>query len=166
MASYQVLSRKYLIANIESPRRICSSLVNLSIKSAIIFSFLLSSVLLAQESTQSASPSEPTPAQINQFLGETIDWYRQTQQEQCIATDSGDLGFAADNRRMADQIVKLAFDFARQEEQQLAKQSKGTAPTPSDMGSRYENISKIAARADALVQHEDYRGSEMPVNMW
>jgi hypothetical protein len=100
--------------------------LNLSIKSAIIFSFLLSSVLLAQESIQTSSPSEPTSSQIIQFLGETIDWYRQTQQEQHIATDPGDLGFAADNRRMADQIVKLAFDFARQEEQQLAKQSKGS----------------------------------------
>ena len=152
MTSTQLLSRKYFIPNIVFPRRVCSSVVNLSIKSALIFSFLLSSVLLAQESTQSSSPSEPTPAQIIQFLGETIDWYRQTQQEQHIATDPGDLGFAADNRRMADQIVKLAFDFARQQEQQLAKRSKAPPPNPSDMGSRYESISRNAARADALVQ--------------
>ncbi len=152
MIFYQVFSRKYLIANIEFPRRICSSRVNLSIKSAIIFSFLLSSVLLAQESPQTSSPSEPTSSQIIQFLGETIDWYRQTQQEQHIATDPGDLGFAADNRRMADQIVRLSFDFARQQEQQMAKQSKAPPPNPTDMGSRYESISRNAARADALVQ--------------
>ena len=152
MPSKELLSPKYFIPNIVFPRRVCSSVVNLSIKSALIFSFLLSSVLLAQESTQSSSPSEPTPAQIVQFLGETIDWYRQTQQEQHIATDPGDLGFAADNRRMADQIVKLAFDFARQQEQQLAKRSKAPPPNPSDMGSRYESISRNAARADALVQ--------------
>ena len=152
MTSYQGPPRKFPIPNIDFPRRNCGSFVNRSIKSAIIFSFLLSSVLLAQESTLSSSASEPTPAQIIQFLGETIDWYRQTQQEQHITTDPEDLGFAGDNRRMADQIVKLSFDFARQEEQQLAKQSKGTAPNPGDMGSRYENISRIAARADALVQ--------------
>jgi small-conductance mechanosensitive channel len=152
-----VTSRGVLIVNHfpsskdDCPVLVRGSIVTRSIKSVLIFSVLLSSVV-AQESPQGSPPSEPAPAQIIQFLSETIDWYRQTQQEQHIATDPGDLGFAADNRRMANQIVKLAFDFARQEEQQLAKLSKGTAPNPGDMGSRYESISKIAARADALVQ--------------
>ena len=53
---------------------------------------------------------------------------------------------------MADQVVKLAFDFARQEEQQLAKRPKEPAPNPSDMGSRYESLSRTAANADTLVQ--------------
>ena len=152
MTLHKVLIGTHLpSAQEDRPLRVRASILALSVKSVLILSFLLCSVV-AQESPQSSAPSEPAPAQIIQFLGETIDWYRQTQQEQHIATDPGDLGFAADNRRMADQIVKLSFDFARQEEQQLAKQSKGTAPNPSDMGSRYENISKIAARADALVQ--------------
>jgi hypothetical protein len=89
---------------------------------------------LGQDKPQSQPPSQPTSAQIIQFLGETIDWYRQAQQEQRIATEPSDLGFSADNRRMADQIVKLAFDFARQQEQQLTKEAKGAAPNPSDMG--------------------------------
>src|SRR5712691_5598789 len=113
-----------------------------------VFLLLLSSAPFAQENTQPFTPTEPSATQIIQFLGQTIEWYRQTQQEQRIATEPGDLGFTADNRRMADQVVKLAFDFSRQEEQQLAKQlSKGAPPDSGEMGSRFENLSRAAARA-------------------
>ena len=123
-----------------------------SLPVAAAFCLLISPQTFGQGTPQAQPPGQPTSAQVIQFLGETIDWYRQTQQEQRIATEPGDLGFSADNRRMADQIVKLAFDFARQQEQQLAKEAKGSAPNPSDMGSRYENLSRTAATADSLVQ--------------
>jgi small-conductance mechanosensitive channel len=114
--------------------------------------FLMFASVLAQDNPQGPPPSQPTSAQILQFLSETIDWYRQTQQEQRIVTEPEDLGFSADNRRMADQIVKLGFDFARQQEQQLAREAKASAPNPGEMGSRYESLSRTAANADALVQ--------------
>ena len=102
---------------------------------------------------QSTPPTDPTPSQIVQFLSQTIDWYRQTQQEQHIATEPGDLGFVADNRRMAAQVVRLAFEFARAEEQQQAKPSKANAAvTPTGSVSQYESMSRAAARADQLVQ--------------
>ena len=54
---------------------------------------------------------------------------------------------------MADQVVKLAFDFARQEEQELAQKSKGQSTrTPSNVGSQYESLSRAASSADQLVQ--------------
>jgi small-conductance mechanosensitive channel len=102
---------------------------------------------------QSNPPADPTPSQIVQFLSQTIDWYRQTQQEQHIATQPGDLGFVADNRRMAAQVVRLAFDFARAEEQKQTKPSKANpAATPNANLSQYESLSRAAARADQLVQ--------------
>jgi len=85
------------------------------------------------------SSNRSTPSQIVQFLSQTIDWYRQTQQEQHIATEPGDLGFVADNRRMAAQVVRLAFEFARAEEQQQAKPSKANAAvTSTGSVSQYE----------------------------
>jgi len=69
---------------------------------------------LAEIVAQNTAPTDPSSADILQFLTQTIDWYRQTQQEQQIATEPADLGFLADNRRMATQIVRLAFDFAHQ----------------------------------------------------
>jgi len=129
-----------------------TAFVRSSLRVIGVLSLLISLPTFGQDNPQSQSPNQPNSAQIIQFLGETIDWYRQTQQEQRIATEPSDLGFSADNRRMADQVVKLAFDFARQEEQQLAKGPKTPAPNPSDMGSRYESLSRTAANADALVQ--------------
>ncbi len=135
--------------------RICDKVMGIfrsSLSVAVPLSVLCSLTAFGQDNPQPQPPSQPTSAQIIQFLGETIDWYRQTQQEQRIATEPSDLGFSADNRRMADQVVKLAFDFARQEEQQFAKRPKEPAPNPSDMGSRYESLSRTAANADTLVQ--------------
>jgi small-conductance mechanosensitive channel len=119
---------------------------------------LAASTLRPATAAQTNSPAVPaqtevTPAEIVQFLGNTIDWYRQAQQEQHIATEPEDLGFSGDNRRMADQIVKLAFEFARQQEQQLAKRPAAqTSSNPSDASSRVENLSRQTAKADALVQ--------------
>ena len=102
---------------------------------------------------QSTPPTDPAPSQIIQFLSQTIDWYRQTQQEQHIATEPGDLGFVVDNRRMAAQVVRLAFEFARAEEQQQAKPSKANvAVAPNGSVSEYESLSRAAAGADQSVQ--------------
>jgi small-conductance mechanosensitive channel len=102
---------------------------------------------------QSNPPTDPSPSQIVQFLSQNIDWYRQTQQEQHIATEPGDLGFVVDNRHMAAQVVGLAFEFARAEEQQPAKPSKANvAAAPNSSVSEYENLSRAAAGADQLVQ--------------
>jgi hypothetical protein len=118
---------------------------------ALVFIFCVGT--LTDPVGQSAPPQDPTPAQIIQFLSQTIDWYRHTQQEQHIATEPSDLGYVADNRRIAGQVVKLAFDFARAEEQQQAKQSKTSAnATPSSSASQYESLSRAATGADQLVQ--------------
>lgn len=115
----------------------------------------LASVILVTTITdtvaQNISPTDPSPTQIVQFLTQVIDWYRRTQQEQHIATEPSDLGFLADNRRMAAQIVRLSFDFARQEEQQQAKQAHPTA-TGNTSGSQYENLNRAVNDADQKVQ--------------
>jgi small-conductance mechanosensitive channel len=153
VTAYHVSHSEYSGAKVGDRQRSYNCSVTSRKRSVLLFLLLLSSALFAQENSQTTAATEPSASQIIQLLGETIDWYRQTQQEQHIATEPGDLGFAGDNRRMADQIVKLAFDFARQEEQQLAKQqSKAPAPDPGEMGSRFENLSRAATRADTLVQ--------------
>jgi hypothetical protein len=92
-------------------------------------------------------------SQVLPLLTQTIDWYRHTQQEQHLATGPSDLAFLADNRRIADQVVVLAFEFARQEEQRLAKQSKANqALNPSGALSEYESLVQTSAETDQLVQ--------------
>ena len=102
---------------------------------------------------QNPPATDPSSGEIVQFLTQTIDWYRQTQQQQHIATEPADLGFLADDRRMADQITHLAFDFARQEEQRQAKQARTTSnATPSANVSQNDALNKAANDADQLVQ--------------
>jgi small-conductance mechanosensitive channel len=127
------------------------SLLGNSIKPVLI-SLLLASAAgayVAQEATSTSS----VRSQIIPLLTQTIDWYRQTQQEQHLATEPSDLTFLADNRRIADQIVRLAFDFARQGEQQLAKGSNSNeALNPSSALSEYESLVQTSAETDQLVQ--------------
>ena len=82
-----------------------------------------------------------------------MDWYRQTQQEQHIVTEPSELGFVADNRRTATQVVRLAFDFARQHEEELAKRSPSNkSGGASSGGSQYQSLATNATAADQLVQ--------------
>ena len=72
-------------------------------------------------------------ADILRFLTETISWYGQTGEQQ-IVTEQSDLTFFQDNRRVATQVVRLAFDFARQQADAKAKakaQAQIEAGTPS-----------------------------------
>lgn len=109
--------------------------------------------VLTCSSAQDQTPAGPTPQQIIQFLSQTVDWYRQTQQEQHLANEPAEIGFVTDNRRAAAQIVRLAFDFARQREEELAKRSHTSASSNlSSTTSQYQTLANNAAAADKLVQ--------------
>jgi small-conductance mechanosensitive channel len=128
---------------------------NLSFSAAAL-TLALTVLASAQTETGPAGtspPQDPTAQQIVQFLSQNIDWYRQTQQEQHLVAEPVDLGFVADNRRLAGQIVRLAFEFARQEDQRQTKQAKAPSVSPSSGGSSAnESLSRSAASADQLVQ--------------
>src|SRR5579863_10624103 len=122
-----------------------------SIKSVLIS--LLLAVAAGAYVGQDATSTSSVRSQTVPLLTQTIDWYRQTQQEQHLATEPTDLTFLADNRRIADQIVSLAFAFARQEEQRLAKQPKtNQALNVSGALSEYESLVQASAQTDQLVQ--------------
>ena len=115
--------------------------------------FALLLAVRTDTATAQNSPAQGmTSAQIIQFLGQNIEWYRQTQQERHIVSEPADLGFLADNRRLAGQVVKLAFDFARQEAQRRAQAKQQSSPEANPSSSTYENLSRTAAGADQLVQ--------------
>jgi small-conductance mechanosensitive channel len=78
---------------------------------------ILPSILPSPKAT--ASPA-PTPAQSGRasilgYLGQAIGWYRFIALEEQTASDPADIIYAADNRQMADEILHLAFDYARAE---------------------------------------------------
>jgi small-conductance mechanosensitive channel len=91
--------------------------------------------------------------EIVQFLGKTIAWYRDGAVEQQILSEAGDVTFVDENRRTANQIVRLAFDFARQQAQSEAKQPKaGAAQDQSGGLSQYQSLLQAAQNADQQVE--------------
>jgi small-conductance mechanosensitive channel len=103
----------------------------------------------------SASPTVPAavqPSDIIEFLSRTISWYRQLAVEQQLATEPADLTFAQENRRVAAQVVELAFDYARAQAQLLEKQAtklQVQGHTQASVSDQYQRIAQAAAKADS-----------------
>ena len=98
-----------------------------------------------------AAPSDPPD--LIRFLEQTIGWYRQLAVEQQIATEPSDAMVVYDNRHIANQVVQLAFDFAR------AKTALTAEPVgwnhvagESPASSPYQALVQMAATLDKNVQ--------------
>ncbi len=103
--------------------------------------------------SQNPPIATPDPAQIIQFLERTIEWYRQLSVEQQIATEPGDQIIVNDNRELADQIVRLSFDFARANADLTEKVGgKTQAQTQPGTPSQYQGLVQMEARLDKQVQ--------------
>ena len=94
-----------------------------------------------------AGPADSLDQQtIVQFLNQTVSWHQRMAVERQVATTPGDILFATDDRPVADQVVRLSFDFARAAAQLLDKSSNAALQTSGD--SRYQRLSQTAAKLD------------------
>ena len=80
------------------------------------------SFLAFAQPSGSSGPSPQDPAAVIQFLSQTIEWHRQLAEEQQLAKESADLAFLQENHGIADQVLQLAFEYARGQAQLQAKQ--------------------------------------------
>src|SRR5437868_7107450 len=53
------------------------------------------------------------PQNIIAFLNQTLAWYRQVNAQQQAATEPSDVVLFNQNRQLADEVVRLSFEFAR-----------------------------------------------------
>jgi small-conductance mechanosensitive channel len=88
---------------------------------------------------------------IISFLNQTIVWSRQITAEQQLVSEPSDALFLNDSRQVADQAVKLAFDFARARAQALAGQTDNSSG-PSQASSQYQRLIDSANKADQQVK--------------
>jgi len=103
-------------------------------------------------SQKDANAIQPASAEdIISFLNQTIVWSRQLTAEQQLVSEPSDALFLNDNRQVADQVVKLAFDYARARAQVLANRT-GNAPAQSQAPSQYQRLIDSAAKADQQVK--------------
>jgi len=89
--------------------------------------------------------------QIIPFLNQTIVWSRQLAVQQQLVSEPSDALFLNDNRQIADQVAKLAFDFARARAQAMEAQAGGSSPS-APAPSQYQRLADSVARADQKVK--------------
>ena len=106
----------------------------------------LSATCAAVAFSQTAPPPSFDSSQLIQFLNRTIDWYRQLAVEQQMATEPDGQAIVYDNRQIADQAVRLAFDLARAQADAFTKQ------TPSE---QTQNASAASTQYQPLRQMAD-----------
>lgn len=99
--------------------------------------------------SQNQPGQAPKAPDVTTYLKETINWYHGRVVEQNIANETGDLTLVNQNQEISGQIVRLAFDFAREEEQNESKQAKsGPAQDQKEVPSQYQRLAQAAATAD------------------
>jgi small-conductance mechanosensitive channel len=112
-----------------------------------LFAILCIGVSLSQNSAPA-----PDRSNILQFLDQTINWYRQIDVERQIATEPDDVIAVNDNRALADQIVRLAFDFARAAVDFTAQSSAKPNQAQNSESDRYQSLMQLAANLDQQVK--------------
>jgi hypothetical protein len=93
--------------------------------SVLVLAGIMAFTHSAPNAPGTTAPTGPGAEEIITFLNQTIVWSRQLSTQQQLVTEPSDALFLNDSRQLADQIVKLSFDFARARAQALASQSAG-----------------------------------------
>lgn len=108
--------------------------------------------LLAGGQSSTAPGSQPTQdsTQVIQFLSRTISWHRQLAAGEQLATQPSDLPFMQENRTVSDQVVQLAFDYARAQAQIQAKQASAEQ-APASAG-QYQQLIQRLQQADQQIK--------------
>jgi small-conductance mechanosensitive channel len=91
-------------------------------------------------------------SQLLQFLDQTINWYRQIDVERQIATEPDDIIAVDDDRALADQIVRDAFEFARAEADFSAQASTSSGQAQNPEGGRYQSLVQLANKLDQQIK--------------
>ncbi len=87
------------------------------------------------------------------FLNQVIDWYHEANSERQLASGPGDVMTVSNNARIADEVLRLAFEYARAELEFTAPQA-GTngAGDQSVTASRYQSLLRLSAKLDQQIQ--------------
>lgn len=108
---------------------------------------------IAQSNGAGNGSSLPDAQSVVAYLNQTIVWYRQLTVQQEVATEPSDAVFLSQNRQLADQVVRLSFDFARADAQLLGTKGEKRAAAPAASGpGHYQSLVGLAAKADQQVK--------------
>ncbi|PYV71296.1 MAG: hypothetical protein DMG97_16720 [Acidobacteria bacterium] len=110
----------------------------------------------ASGQSKSTGPSiaAQDPGQVIQFLSRTISWHRQLEAEGKNANRATDLSFAQEDLHIADQVVRLAFEYARGQVQLQAKQSAPSpqSAAPDDNSAQFQRLAQATQKVEQDIQ--------------
>jgi small-conductance mechanosensitive channel len=90
-------------------------------------------------------------AQVISYLNQSIQWYQHIQLERQLVTVPEDVNFLASDQQIADQVIRLSFDFATADADVRAKQKVATS-NPDQAAitdqSNYQSLVALANKAD------------------
>ena len=99
--------------------------------------------------SQTPSTGETSANDIIQYLNQSINWYRQLSTQQQIADEPSDALVLSDNHQIADQVIKLAFEYARAEAVAVAKQGTSASPdVQNPSAARYQSLTQLSSKLD------------------
>jgi small-conductance mechanosensitive channel len=120
---------------------------------------LIVAVIAGGAQTSPAPPAATSGAsttgteEIIPFLNQTIVWSRQLSVQQQLVNEPSDALFLNDSRQIADQVVRLAFEFARARAQALASQAEAGISNPTQAApTQYQRLVDSLARAEQKVK--------------
>ena len=90
----------------------------------------------AQPAAKNAAPAQTTAiaapvdaARVVQFLDQTVAWYHQLGAQQRLVSDANDDVYVSADRQVANEVVRLAFQFARTAASAQQASGQGAAPS-------------------------------------
>ncbi len=99
------------------------------------------------------APAPGNSDEIISFLNQTILWYRQLNAQRQLATQPSDVLFLNDNRQVAEQVVRVAFEHARARAQALAAQpAAGASAQEAAPLSQFQRMVDSANKSDQQVK--------------
>src|SRR5215472_7700626 len=114
-------------------------------------------LIFAASAVPADTPASNRPEDILGFLNQTVVWYRLLGSQQQLVNEPSDSVFLSDNRQIADQVVRLSFEFARTTSQQLASQnpdnnaSAQNQPNPT----QYQNLIRTLEKTKQNIADEE-----------
>src|SRR5947209_17242142 len=101
-----------------------------------------------------AAGNENRPEDVIAFLNQAVTWYRQLNAQQELVNEANDEVFLNDNRQLAEQVLRLSFEYARVQAQLLGNpgNAQGQVVNP-----QYQNLADLLAKSNQRVlglQHE------------
>lgn len=74
------------------------------------------------------------------FLNQTLIWHVQLKTQQQLVSEPSDVLFLNDNRQIADQVVRVSFDFVREQAPYWRRQTRAAPAQATSRTSSFQGL--------------------------